>query len=122
MGGEVPGAAGLSEESNEERKAAKKGFFPSSMGLSFLVPEATRAAEVTVRWGDYERVEVEGSEERLFCSSSGWWRGAFRHLRGHGRRLREDAVTDSGPVRRARDEGGLEEGWRGARVSCFLVG
>ena len=30
---------------DEERKAAKKGFFPSSMGLSFLVPkEAARSS------------------------------------------------------------------------------
>ena len=36
---EIPESAGLAEESNEERKAAKKGFFPSSMGLSFLVPK-----------------------------------------------------------------------------------
>ena len=36
----VPEIAGLGEESNEERKAAKKGFFPSSMGLSFLAPKA----------------------------------------------------------------------------------
>src|SRR5687767_43090 len=28
MGGEIPESAGLAEESNEERKAAKKGFFP----------------------------------------------------------------------------------------------
>jgi hypothetical protein len=35
--GAIPETAGLAEESNEERKAAKKGFFPSSMGLSFLV-------------------------------------------------------------------------------------
>ena len=34
----VPASAGLPEETNEERKAAKKGYFPSSMGLSFLVP------------------------------------------------------------------------------------
>ena len=32
MEGEVPASGGASEESNEERKAAKKGFFPSSMG------------------------------------------------------------------------------------------
>ena len=32
--GEIPESAGLAEESNEERKAAKKGFFPSSMGLN----------------------------------------------------------------------------------------
>src|ERR1019366_7855486 len=29
---EIPESAGLAEESNEERKAAKKGFFPSSIG------------------------------------------------------------------------------------------
>src|SRR5690606_18820673 len=39
MEGEVPEEAGLAEESTDDRKAAKKGFFPSSMGLSFLVPE-----------------------------------------------------------------------------------
>jgi len=31
----VPESAGLAEESKEERRAAKKAFFPSSMGLSF---------------------------------------------------------------------------------------
>jgi len=62
MGGEIPESAGLAEESNEERKAAKKGFFPSSMGLSFLVPKETRALTVTVRWGDYEQKEIEGPD------------------------------------------------------------
>ena len=38
----VPESAGLAEESNDDRKAAKKGFFPSSMGLSFLVPKEAR--------------------------------------------------------------------------------
>src|SRR3990170_8283949 len=46
----VPESAGLAEESTEERKAAKKGFFPSSMGLSFLVAAETREIEVRVRW------------------------------------------------------------------------
>src|SRR6266702_2813869 len=49
----VPESAGLAEESTEERKAAKKGFFPSSMGISFLVPRETRGLAVLVRWGDY---------------------------------------------------------------------
>ncbi|MEQ8762552.1 MAG: DISARM system helicase DrmA [Planctomycetota bacterium] len=62
LGGEVPAASGLSEESNEERKAAKKGFFPSSMGLSFLVPQAAEALQVTVRWGDYELTEIAGAD------------------------------------------------------------
>lgn len=54
----VPEAAGLSEESSEERKAAKRAYFPSSMGLSFLVPGEARELDVTVRWGDYEPDEV----------------------------------------------------------------
>ena len=49
----VPDRAGLPEESAEERKSAKRSFFPSSMGLSFLVPEAADTLAVTVRWGDY---------------------------------------------------------------------
>lgn len=60
MGGEIPEKAGLAEESNEDRKAAKKGFFPSSMGLSFLVPKETRLLSVSVRWGDYAQSEIEG--------------------------------------------------------------
>ena len=36
-------SAGLAEESSEERRAARKGFFPSSMGLSFLVAKDARA-------------------------------------------------------------------------------
>ena len=60
--GEIPDLAGLAEESSEERKAAKKGFFPSSMGLSFLVQKEARALEVAVRWGDYATVEIEGAD------------------------------------------------------------
>lgn len=62
--GEIPDSAGLAEESNEERKAAKKGFFPSSMGLSFLVPKGARALNVTVRWGDYAQSEIAGAESK----------------------------------------------------------
>ena len=39
---EVAGRAGLGDDSTEDRRAAKKGFFPSSMGLSFLVSEGSR--------------------------------------------------------------------------------
>ncbi len=58
----IPESAGLAEESNEERKAAKKGFFPSSMGLSFLVPKEARGITVIVRWGDYTPTEIEGAD------------------------------------------------------------
>ena len=60
--GVIPESAGLAEESNEERKAAKKGFFPSSMGLSFLVPKEARSITVIVRWGDYTPAEIEGAD------------------------------------------------------------
>ena len=58
----VPESAGLAEESNDERKAARKAYFPSSIGLSFLVSGACRALGVTVRWGDYASADIE--EER----------------------------------------------------------
>jgi Helicase conserved C-terminal domain len=57
--GVIPMSAGLAEESNEERKAAKKGFFPSSMGLSFLVRKEAQSVTMTVRWGDYSPSELE---------------------------------------------------------------
>ena len=62
--GEVPESAGLAEESNEERKAAKKGFFPSSMGLSFLVEKGTRAVTVITTWGDYAQAEIESGDSK----------------------------------------------------------
>ncbi len=58
----VPQSPGLPEESNDERKAAKKGYFPSSMGLSFLVPQDARELTVTVRWGDYVPAEIPGDD------------------------------------------------------------
>ena len=55
----VPESAGLAEESNDERKAARKAFFPSSIELSFLVGAARRELAVTARWGDYAPAEIE---------------------------------------------------------------
>ena len=59
---EVPEGAGLPEESTEDRRAARKAFFPSSMGLSFLVSGDTRSLEVGVSWGDYAPGEVEDGD------------------------------------------------------------
>jgi hypothetical protein len=60
---DVPERAGLVEESSEERKAAKKSYFPSSMGLSFLAAPEASTLTVRVRWGDYAPNEVEGDED-----------------------------------------------------------
>ncbi len=60
--GDLPQPPGLAEESAEEQRAAKKGWFPSSMGLSFLVSRAARTLAVVVRWGDYAPGEVAGRD------------------------------------------------------------
>ena len=73
---EMPESAGLAEESTEERKAAKKGFFPSSMGLSFLVPEDSDTVSVTVRWADYGLVPIEDDDGK---AASVWQREQNEH-------------------------------------------
>ena len=57
---DVAESAGLADDSVEDRKAAKKGFFPSSLGLSFLVDAEVDSLEVVVRRGDFCRVQAEG--------------------------------------------------------------
>ena len=50
---ETPAVAGLAEESTADRRPARRGFFPSSIGISFLVAKNVDVLEVTARWGDY---------------------------------------------------------------------
>jgi hypothetical protein len=96
----VPESAGLAEESNEERKAAKKAYFPSSMGLSFLVHKEAHALTVTARWGDYELVEIEGTDGK---SASVWQR------RPREERLTVALAGDETPrVQDVPDSGGLQ--------------
>lgn len=45
------------DEDREDRVAAKKAFFPSSIGLSTLVAGEAAALTVRVRWGDYAAAE-----------------------------------------------------------------
>ena len=51
-----------SEESGDEGSPARKGYFPSSIGLSFKVDSDTRVFDITVCWGDYRRDTVEGKD------------------------------------------------------------
>jgi hypothetical protein len=41
------------DESMPEPAPARRAFFPSSLGLSFLVPKEAKQLHVTTRWGDY---------------------------------------------------------------------
>ncbi|MBP1468416.1 DISARM system helicase DrmA [Candidatus Chloroploca sp. M-50] len=59
----VPTQTGIDQEANDDRRAAKKGFFPSSIGLTFLVAAPTQALQVIVRWGDYHLVPLEDAPE-----------------------------------------------------------
>ncbi|MDW8214337.1 MAG: DISARM system helicase DrmA [Roseiflexaceae bacterium] len=54
----VAGQVGLDQETADDRRAARKGFFPSSIGLTFLVSAETREVTVAFRWGDYRLVEA----------------------------------------------------------------
>ena len=124
---DVPESAGLTEENNEERKAARKAFFPSSMGLSFLVAPHTDALDVTVRWGDYVPGEVANAD-----GITKVWR---REQREGFVRLTFDAAAGRVSQHMVPESGGLElhivhrtivasasQALRGTRsVSLFLV-
>ena len=63
---EVPESEGPCEESADDRVAAKKAYFPSSMGLSTLVAKAATALTIRICWGDYalgEHIPQAGAED-----------------------------------------------------------
>ncbi len=122
---ETPESGGLPEESSEDRKAAKRGFFPSSMGLSCLVAREANALAVTVRWGDYESAKVDGADGN---TASVWQRQPNeRAMQVSLSNAGDHDVPDSGglrlhvDVRPINTEGiaGIPDGTRA--VSVFLV-
>ncbi|MBI4601331.1 MAG: helicase [Planctomycetes bacterium] len=60
---ELREAGGTDDAGPPEPASARRAFFPSSIGLSFLVPRDLRKLQATARWGDYRQVQVpkEGS-------------------------------------------------------------
>ncbi|HME21299.1 MAG TPA: hypothetical protein VKI44_08085, partial [Acetobacteraceae bacterium] len=57
------GADGLDDADEPDTPSAKPNFLPSSMGLSFLVPETVTKVRVIVCWGDYRAVYAETAED-----------------------------------------------------------
>ena len=51
---------GDEEDATHETPAARRGYFPSSIGLSVLAPPDAEQLKVTARWGDYEPLEKDG--------------------------------------------------------------
>ena len=53
------------DDNAPEATSARKAFFPSSMGLSVLVPRDTTKLQVRISWADYApMVEGEGDKAR----------------------------------------------------------
>lgn len=65
------------DENTPEAASARKALFPSSLGLSLLVPQSTKELQVTVQWGDYFPIEDEAqaaqAETRLQSFTSRRW-------------------------------------------------
>lgn len=55
-------AGDLDDASTPEPPAARRTYFPSSIGLSLLVPSQAKQLQVTARWGDYRRQEVKAEQ------------------------------------------------------------
>ena len=126
---EVPERLGMSEESVQHGKRSKRTFFPSSMGLTFLVPRAAAKIRVTATWGDYARGSGEDWSGKPVAA---WVRAARAETVEIGLErtevLERHPVPESGglvlrSIARAIPEehrsGGLEPGVRA--VSVFLV-
>ena len=54
----APAGPGDDDDTTPEPQAARRSQFPSSLGLSVLVPPETTQLRVTARWGDYTPREV----------------------------------------------------------------
>jgi hypothetical protein len=59
---ELSDAGGGDDAATPEPAAARRAVFPSSMGLSLLLPKDAKELRVTVRWGDYRPLHAGGEE------------------------------------------------------------
>ena len=69
------GRVGSGEDENIPEKAfARKAFFPSSMGLSVLLPQNVNQLHVTVQWGDYQPLIKPENEVKEITFTGDWQR------------------------------------------------
>ena len=59
---EIGKARAGDDEAAPEATAARKGLFPSSIGLSLLLPAAAGSLTVTAHWGDYSPLPLEPAD------------------------------------------------------------
>ena len=64
------GPTGDEDENTPEPQAARRGYFPSSMGVSVLVPLDANDLRITARWGDYEPIEKDAKPTGEWCNDA----------------------------------------------------
>jgi hypothetical protein len=78
---ELNDAGGTDDALTPEPAAARRAMFPSSMGLSVLVPKEAKELRVTVRWGDYRPLHQPGGDSHEETDGPGMPRGWQRSER-----------------------------------------
>jgi hypothetical protein len=115
------------DEKGEEPPAARRGHFPSSIGISVLVPADATELRVTARWGDYTIREVGARPDIEWDRHERHETVAVKLLKDRAKKP-ETAVPDSRgleivtsvrAIRRPEELSGLPTGTRA--VSVFLV-
>lgn len=75
--------SGCDDETTPEQASARRAFFPSSIGISFLLPPQAEALTIDVEWGDYaplpktepaEKSDIENSEPESDLLNGCWKR------------------------------------------------
>jgi hypothetical protein len=61
---ELGDAGGTDDANTPEPAAARRAMFPSSIGVSLLVPKEAKELHVTVRWGDYTPIVAAAEGEK----------------------------------------------------------
>ncbi|MGC8561209.1 MAG: DISARM system helicase DrmA [Phycisphaerae bacterium] len=91
-----------------DRPAAKKKFFPASMGLSFIIPAENKTLDVTISWGDYIRKEAPPTRLPVMEHASGTKAAKFQwhrrnrsehitlHLKTTNKRTQNIEIPNSG--------------------------
>ena len=59
---ELNDSGGSDDAQTPETVTAKRAFFPSSLGMSLLITQDAKGANVTVQWGDYQPREEKPGE------------------------------------------------------------
>ncbi|MBU6346709.1 MAG: DISARM system helicase DrmA [Cyanobacteria bacterium REEB494] len=68
------------DENTPEAASARRAFFPSSMGLSFLVPPETKSLNIYVNWGNYTPIYEDKKDAPLqSVTSTSWQRSPYHY-------------------------------------------